>query len=209
MKSSTRRPTEETYKHIQLAYDFFNEKLFQGNLPQCLITMQRQPGSAGYFCNDRFSLRRGKKTTDEIALNPEHFSNSEQDVLSTLVHEMAHLWQQHFGKPGRGRYHNRQWAAKMEELGLCPSDTGRRGGSKTGDHMSHYIKRDGAFQRAWRELRKEGFRLRWTDFPEARIPLGTNTRQKFSCPRCALNAWAKPAAHLVCGDCGVILTAVS
>lgn len=162
----SRRPTEETYKQFQAAYDFFNGILFQGRLPQCMITMQRHSGTYGYFCNDRFSIRGGKTTTDEIAMNPEYFATrSERKVLSTLVHEMVHLWQQHFGHPGRGRYHNTEWADRMEDVGLCPSSTGRRGGKRTGDRVSHYIKRDGAFQSAWRKLRSDGFRLKWADVP--------------------------------------------
>jgi len=30
---------------------------------------------------------------------------------------MVHDWQKEFGKPGRGRYHNREWAEKMKEIG--------------------------------------------------------------------------------------------
>ncbi|OCG40849.1 hypothetical protein [Gilliamella sp. Bif1-4] len=30
---------------------------------------------------------------------------------------------------------------------------------------------------------------------------GTGTRDKFTCPDCGLNAWAKPTANLICGDC--------
>jgi hypothetical protein len=36
---------------------------------------------------------------------------------------MAHHWQAHFGDPCRGRYHNREWAARMEALGLMTTDT--------------------------------------------------------------------------------------
>ncbi|TNV16084.1 SprT family zinc-dependent metalloprotease [Buttiauxella sp. B2] len=36
---------------------------------------------------------------------------------------------------------------------------------------------------------------------------GTGTRTKFSCPDCGLNAWAKPTAHLKCGDCECCLEA--
>ena len=32
-----------------------------------------------------------------------------------------------------------------------------------------------------------------------------NTRAKFTCPECGLNAWAKPAAPLHCGDCDVAM----
>ena len=31
---------------------------------------------------------------------------------------MCHQWQQHFGKPSRNGYHNKQWADKMESVGL-------------------------------------------------------------------------------------------
>jgi hypothetical protein len=39
------------------------------------------------------------------------------------VHEMAHVWQHAHGKPSRNGYHNKEWAAKMDERGLIPSDT--------------------------------------------------------------------------------------
>ena len=59
--------------------------------------------------------------TDEIALNPAHFaSRPTAGTLSTLAHEMAHLWQHHFGTPSRTGYHNKEWAAKMREIGLIP-----------------------------------------------------------------------------------------
>ena len=42
-------------------------------------------------------------------------------------------------QPGRTGYHNREWASKMLEVGLVPSDTGQPGGKQTGQHMTHYI----------------------------------------------------------------------
>jgi len=40
----------------------------------------------------------GGEETDEIALNPSTFrSRSTEETLSTLVHEMCHLWQFHKG----------------------------------------------------------------------------------------------------------------
>ena len=74
------------------------------------------------------------------------------EVLSTLAHEMAHLWQHHHGKPGRGRYHNREWAERMKAIGLQPSSTGKEGGQETGDSVSHYIVPGGPFDVAAHEL---------------------------------------------------------
>jgi len=100
------RPTEQAYTELQHAYDFFNRQLFNGQLPPCLITLQRKNRTYGYFSGERWDDKAGA-IIDEIALNPVHFATrSTDDVLSTLVHEMVHLWQHHFGKPSRSSYHN-------------------------------------------------------------------------------------------------------
>src|SRR5437763_1308858 len=107
------KPTKE-YDSFQQAYDYFNARLFAGTLPDCLITLQRKRSARGYFWASSFTARSGDATTDEIALNPECFGRSDSEILSTLVHEMCHLWQHHYGKPSRAAYHNKEWARKME-----------------------------------------------------------------------------------------------
>ena len=124
MNSNENRPTPATYHQLQTAYDWFNENLFEQALPDCLITLQRKSRAMGYYSPQRWTNAHGEKT-DEIALNPAYFANhSLKELLQTLVHEMCHQWQQHFGKPSRNGYHNRQWADKMESVGLMPSSTG-------------------------------------------------------------------------------------
>ncbi len=157
-------PTEQTYPELQRAYDFFNTELFSDKLPSCLMTLQRKNHTYGCFFAERWKERAGEGVTDEIAMNPAHFSNrSLEETLSTLVHEMVHLWQHHFGTPSRHVYHNKEWAAMMEEVGLCPSDTGEVGGKRVGQHMSHYIIEGGPFAKACARLLKDGFDLTWTD----------------------------------------------
>src|SRR5699024_9851145 len=43
------KPTSEAYDELQIAYDHFNEHLFNNALPQCLITLQREKRTYGYF----------------------------------------------------------------------------------------------------------------------------------------------------------------
>jgi hypothetical protein len=209
-------PTQETYEQLQTAYDYLKkdpiEKILEDRLPNCLITLQRHKGTYGYFAPDRFGHKDGHRT-DEIALNPQHFRDGTEEILSTLAHEMIHLWQHHFGKPGRGRYHNSEWAAKMRHVGLYPSDTGKEGGKQTGDSMSHYIVADGPFARAVQKLLASGFEITWTEVKpkEPRLPDGDGTesdgdrgslsgkRTKYTCPQCDLNAWARAGAELLCG----------
>lgn len=161
-----KKPTKETYSELQRAYDYFNKHLFEGELPQCLITLQRNNNAEGYFSAERFANKDGEKT-DEIAMNPEYFAiNSIEQVLSTLGHEMVHMWQYHFGKPGRGNYHNKEWANKMSFIGLTPSSTGMPGGKRTGDEMCDYITKGGTFEKLCKRLVTEKFRISWHDrFP--------------------------------------------
>lgn len=156
-------PTNEIHQALQFAYDFFNINLFNNQLPNCLISLQRKAKTQGYFSFRRFISDDGKYT-DEIALNPEFFGVLPiLDTLSTLVHEMCHLWQQHFGKPGRRGYHNKEWADKMEAIGLMPSDTHKPGGKRTGEHMGDYILENGLFIQIAQNLLKTNFSITWYD----------------------------------------------
>ncbi|GKS87012.1 SprT-like domain-containing protein [Acidovorax sp. SUPP1855] len=159
-------PTQQTYTELQQAYSHFNETLFGGALPGCLITLQREKRTCGYFSAQRFANLEGGMT-DEIAMNPAYFAVVPVvETMQTLAHEMCHLWQSHFGKPGRGRYHNEEWASKMEAIGLMPSSTGQPGGKRTGDMMADYAIEGGPFLKACAELLTRSFRISWYDrFP--------------------------------------------
>lgn len=208
------KPTREMYDQLVVAYDHFNKSLFDGALPPCLITLQRSKKSYGYFRGKRFASAEGQ-LADEIALNPAHFKSRAMDeVLATLVHEMVHLWQHHFGAPGRGRYHNREWAEKMKAVGLQPTADGAEGGAETGEAMSHLIISGGAFEKAAAKLLAKSFSLSWTDYIEATVfneAAGGGKREaetpskagkwfKFECPVCKQSARAKYEAALVCGN---------
>ncbi len=160
-------PTQQTYAELQRAYDHFNQALFGGALPPCLVTLQREKRTYGYFSSNRF-VRMDGTMTDEIALNPSFFAVVPlTETMQTMVHEMCHLWQHHHGRPGRGRYHNEEWATKMETIGLMPSSTGQPGGKRTGDHVADYAINGGQFLAACESLLTADFRLSWYDrFPD-------------------------------------------
>ncbi|HFF9520126.1 TPA: SprT-like domain-containing protein [Serratia marcescens] len=161
------RATERAYAELQQAYDFYNLRLFGGQLPDCLITFQRGKNTMGYFSRNRFVSPADGTLIDEIALNPEYFPVYPLiEVMQTLVHEQCHMWQFHYGKPSRKGYHNAEWAAKMEAVGLMPSSTGRPGGDKLGQSINDYPIPGGRFQKETLELFRTGFALSWFDrFP--------------------------------------------
>ena len=191
------------YQGFQRAYDFFNRELFEGSLPQVLVTLQRHANTRGSFSPERFAGRIDKSAVHELALNPGSFTGrTDEMILSTLAHEMAHVWQQTHGKPPRRSYHDRQWAAKMREIGLQPSSTGEPGGKETGQSVTHYIIPGGCYAQAYAKLAVTGFQLHWQSIPATKQGSAKKTsKTKFTCPECGLNAWAKPDARLICGEC--------
>jgi SprT-like family len=193
--------TRVEYGCFQEAYDYFNAELFGGKLRPLLITLRAKGRrSLGFFSPQRFAGRQKDETVHELALNSDTFTKrTDEEISSTLVHEMVHAWQQDFGQPSRNRYHNKQWAAAMEQIGLMPSHTGEPGGNRTGQSMDHYVIEGGPFQLAYQKLAASGFNLHWSSRAE---PAKTrNSKTKFTCSICGQNAWAKPDAELDCGKC--------
>lgn len=155
--------TKEIYDALQRAYDFYNERLFDGKLPGALIVMSRKKTSRGHYSPGRYINKAGVPA-DEISLNPEFFAvRSVEEVLSTLSHEACHQLQFHYGHEVRSGYHDKQFADMMQEIGLITSHTGFPGGDRVGERMSHYIAENGKFIMATRELLESDFGLLWYD----------------------------------------------
>ena len=129
--------TQKEYRAFQAAFDFFNLRLFGGSVPQVLITLQRRAGMRGYVACERFAARLAPGAVHELALNPNTFVGCTDRGIALLVHEQVHVWQVTHGTPSRSGYHNREWADRMQQLGLAPSATGQPGGRETGQRMSH------------------------------------------------------------------------
>lgn len=180
-------------------------------LPPVLLNFSRKVKTPGFFAPERWE--NGRARSHEISLSARHLTDRPpSEVAATLVHEMCHLWQLVYGEPSRPGYHNAQWAAKMEEVGLVPSDTGQPGGNRTGQHMAHDIAADGRFWHAFQQLSPDAS-LPWQCRPASADPrtlptsgsdsLGPpRSKVKYSCPISHGNVWGKPALSLICGLCG-------
>lgn len=218
-------PTEQQFNALNQAYQYFNRELFGGQLPGCILTFSRKRNAHGFMAPGRWRrVDEQEHSTHEIALTHITLYREPIKVFSTLVHEEVHLWQFEFGSPSRGGYHNQEWAEKMEEVGLMPSDTGEPGGKKTGQHMTHYIIPGGRYEQAFNAM-PETFLLPFTSLegdlvksmlagtagtsPEPEPGKTTSTplspparnKTKYTCPGCQKNVWGKPDLNLICGDC--------
>lgn len=187
---------------LQRAFDHFNAELWGGALPQVVLLFARKPRSYGYFWAKRWGKDKDA-TVHEIALNPDHMRKSApKDALSTVAHEMAHLWQHAFGEKCPTRpYHNKEFANEMERIGLMCSSTGEVGGKKTGQKMTHYIIDGAAFDKSATKLLKAGFKWDWSSFPVPPVESKSGKRIKYVCPECDNKAWGKEGLGITCEEC--------
>jgi ribosomal protein S27E len=222
---ATNDPTRATYLGWGYVYNFYNGELFGGELPPCLITYQRSRKSYGYFAGDQFvdlnlfpdfarllsSLKSATAGIDELAINPAHLHERPvEQVLASFVHDMAHLKRYRLVKPRpTPGYHDKKWRQIMLEVGLMPPATGEPGEKTTDQKVNHYIIPGGRFEIATQELLRRGFTIRYLESEQENNSLTLRrerskaSKSRFSCVNCqpAQNAWAKPSAHLICGDC--------
>jgi hypothetical protein len=186
--------TPKEYGGLQAAYEHFSAELFEGTLPNVFITYQRRAHMAGHFWAENYAGRNSSDDrSHELALNPDGFiGRSDAEILSTLVHEMVHVWQQEHGTPAKRGYHNKQWAAKMKTVGLYPSNSGMVGGKETGQQMSHYVIPDGVFTRSYERLRARGWKLNLQSAMRANPSAAPKSKTKSTCGECGQNVWGKP-----------------
>ncbi|MEM7210765.1 MAG: SprT-like domain-containing protein [Pseudomonadota bacterium] len=211
-------PSLEACAELQHAYTYFNDYHWDGRLPSCMIVYTRRKNCLGYFAPDRFRRIDGVEVA-ELALHAGHLAaRDDRESLSTLVHEMAHVWRHYLGPLSRNGervtngYHDLHWAREMLRVGLVPYALGCPDGKMTGYRVSHRIQDGGAFDEACRQLLDSGFQINWGDRivrPKSKEgppkKAAKKDRIKFTCQTCGLNAWAKPTARLECGTCRVPL----
>ena len=195
-------PTSCQYGNLQRAYTYFNEQLFKSELGDCLLTLRSHgKNTLGLFHAEQWTVPDEDTKCHEIALSPAWLRRPLKDVFSTLVHEMAHLWQQDFGKPSRNGYHNREWGNKMKEVGLYPSNTGEPDGKEVGQRMTHYIVEGGPFDVVFDNM-PDAIKLPWVGVePTEKEKKKVTLKVKYACPGCETVAWGKPDLNLTCGDC--------
>ncbi len=214
------QPTREQWTAFEYMYKYFNRVLFAGALPPVILNFSRHANSYGFFTPERW--HRGDERTHEISINPAHLaSRPPRDTASTLVHEMAHLWQHMFGTPPRKGYHDREWALKMKELGLTPIDPSTGKERMSAPNLKHRIEAGGAYDQAFAAMPPE-YLFPW-QCDEAEMPrrakgaakvagddeegeegegkAKSKNKVKYTCP-CAVNVWGKPDLALQCMSCG-------
>ena len=115
-------------KELHKAFDCFNNTIFNGELPQVIITIQSKGkrSALGWFtCGKVWD--DGTQDKHEINISAEYTDRDFMDIMRTLLHEMIHLYcAEHDIKDCSrgGTYHNKNFRAISERYGFYyPEDS--------------------------------------------------------------------------------------
>lgn len=166
--------TQQFYECVVAISDHLSRHLFNGNLSSPLFTLTRGSRSLAHYVAARWHEPTGN-AVGEVCLNPTLFAqHSWLRLMQCVAEQLCHHWQHLHGNPSRPGYHNREWANKLEAIGLMPSSTGIPGGRRTGQIMSSYPLVGGSFLDACEELAADNLHLpltgRWTQHPASDGP---------------------------------------
>lgn len=123
--------SQEVLRELYRAFDYFNEHLAKGSLPKVVITIQEagRRNALGWFGKGFWSDQICEDGVSEINLSAEYMSRKPEEILETLIHEMAHLKNACDGIRDctSGQYHNKHFKRTAEEFGLLVERSGNKG----------------------------------------------------------------------------------
>ena len=104
------------YEHV----DLMRAELFGGQVPPVVLSFEvTDRRTLGHY----HLMRTGLGVRWALNLNPVHLARPVYEVLSTLLHELAHAWQHEHGTPSKPPHHNREFRDRCEAFGI-PTDEG-------------------------------------------------------------------------------------
>jgi hypothetical protein len=180
-------PNRELWLSYEDAFNYFNEALFEGKLPECILTFNAKGRSWGYLKRKSWLCGAG---TDlhEICLNPYLLTRDDDMIFQLLVRCMVGLWQHAYGEPSRvERYCSTEFTAKMAEIGLpCEEPCGL--------NVKHKVDENGRYARIRPRAVNQFFSLK----NQVQMETARKTRIKYECPACGFSAMASAGGKLFC-----------
>jgi hypothetical protein len=124
------------YEHV----DLMRAELFGGQVPPVVLSFEvTDRRTLGHY----HLMRTGLGVRWALNLNPVHLARPVFEVLSTLLHELAHAWQHEHGTPSKPPHHNREFRDRCEAFGIPTDEGGHDLGVRHGTPFEDYCRRHG------------------------------------------------------------------
>lgn len=222
----------ELYTKIQTAIDEINARFFEGKgkqkIPHVVFAINNRCKSCvvAYVQADALYDKSKDEKLQYMAINPDYLNRNIGEIVSTICHELCHVYEHAYIHIPRGGYHDKQWAELMRDCGLEPKYLNK---SKTA--VTHTINEGGEFasfvkeftekhgegffnivsysSEIQRKTRKElGIEYDGEEDGEPRAdnadkPVKKYNRNKikYICPECQAKVWGKAGLSIHCNEC--------
>jgi hypothetical protein len=192
-------PTLMQYAHFEEAYAALNLDLFQGQLPDVMLTVAPSRHETSYMRYDIFQERPTEagdyynggeeaKKYAEIGINARMLSKwDEATTLRILIVEMIRLAEAIAGRPTTNRYVTKAMRDRAYAIGLSESDSAVGGWFAAGGSLAH---------RAIASLIESGWRVRYAAEGAKEGGAGEATKSRSSkvryvCPVTGVKVWGR------------------
>lgn len=187
---------------LESLFSKFNEQFYEGKIQKPVITVSPDTTKGAYgWCTSWKAWATASDSEGdgyyEINMCAEHLNRSFNEICSTLLHEMVHLWnlQNDIQDTSRnGSYHNKKFKEAAEQHGLIIDKDEKYGWTRTSlnKEAEVYIN----------SLNDDGFSLYRKKMISVRSSSKQSTR-KYVCPVCGSIIRATKEVRVMCCDCDV------
>lgn len=199
---------------LEKLFRMLNEDMFEGQLETPIITIQSTPRAYGHYSVSKIWTVNGEESKHEINIGAGQLDREIEYTVATLLHEMCHMYNDtvlNIQDCSRGgTYHNKQFKATAESVGLIVTKSEKYGWAHTApsDSLLEWIVDHLDSINEIKINRNEG---------GIRITGGNNTgnstglmitgsnpnshSRKYICPCCRNSVRATKAVNIICADC--------
>lgn len=199
---------------LEQAFEVLNRVYFDGSLPEAVITIQSSPRNYGYITVQKV-WADNNDCYHEINISAEHLSRNIENVMSTLMHEMVHLYcivNNIADTSKNGRYHNKHFKNEAEKRDLKIDYVKYIGYSKTTptDRFIEVLRENGLCNDINHfRISGNGIFVPPVDGIDGgkTVKVKSSTR-KYICENCGISVRATKDVNIICADCMDLMTKV-
>ena len=197
---------------LEKCFRLLNDELFDGQLPQCMITVVPSARSYAHYTPSLVWSCKGD-SRHEINISSAYLYRPLENILASLTHEMTHCYNDCVlniqDTSNNGVYHNKQFKKAAEEHGLVVTQSEKYGWSHTepGDRLLQFVLDHDELREI--EMNRNGYDL-------IQVSIGTHASnggsvvtptmtkghsRKWVCPQCGTIIRSNKPVRVICADC--------
>lgn len=213
MKEITK--TSRLAGQLEKLFRMMNEDFFGGRLEMPIITIQSTPRAYGHYSVSKIWTVGGEEQKHEINIGAGTLDREIEYTVATLLHEMCHMYNDTVLNAQDcsrgGTYHNKQFKATAESVGLIVTKSEKYGFAHTApsDSLLEWIidHLDNINEIKINRNEPGGVRIvggNNTGNSSGLPPLGGNRQthhRKYMCPACRNSVRATKQLRVICGEC--------